>query len=123
MLIYEGFLLWSKAYLGSAPPDSPYASPILHSLNDFPPLFIQVGTEEMLLDDSLQLAQKAQAEGVEVKIEIYSGYFHVFNAFWKVLPKAIVANKNAGKFIAQKLNINVWKNFMQPTVHYLAVHL
>jgi acetyl esterase/lipase len=105
MLIYEGFLLWSKAYLGDAPPNAPYASPLFYSFEKFPPMLIQVGTEEMLLSDSLQLAEKAKADGIEVNIEIYPKHFHVFNAFWKILPKAKRANQNAGKFIAKQLKI------------------
>ena len=106
MLIFEGFELWSKAYLGNATPDAPYASPILHSLEKLPPLLIQVGTDEMLLDDSIRLAEKAKAAGSDVTLEIFDKHFHVFNAFWRILPKARQANKNAGAFIAKWLCVS-----------------
>jgi acetyl esterase/lipase len=107
MLIYDAIVFWSKAYLGNAPADAPYVSPILHPLDRLPPLFIQVGSDEMLLDDSLQLAQKAKASGVDVTLQIFDGYFHVFNAFWKILPGARKANQQAGFFIARHLGMEV----------------
>ncbi|HRN94833.1 MAG: alpha/beta hydrolase [Chitinophagales bacterium] len=110
MLIYDGFVLWSKAYLGNAERNAPYASPLLHSLKKFPPTLIQVGSCEMLLDDSTQFAAKAKTEGVEVTLEIYDKHFHVFNAFWRVLPQARKANKIAGAFMAKHLNISAAKS-------------
>lgn len=104
MLVYEAFDVWIKAYLGDAPADSPYCSTIFHSLKDFPPLLIQVGEEEMLLDDSKRLADKAITDGVEVTLQVYPKHFHVFNAFWRILPEANRANKFAGNFFAEMLH-------------------
>jgi monoterpene epsilon-lactone hydrolase len=103
MLVYEAFDVWIKAYLGDAPADSPYCSTIFHSLQNFPPLLIQVGDEEMLLDDSIRLEEKAKADGVDVTLQVYPKHFHVFNAFWRILPEANKANKFAGTFFADKL--------------------
>lgn len=104
MLVNEGFPLWSKNYLGDADPRSPYASPIFHELKGLPPIYIQVGDAEMLLDDSVRFAEKAKAEGVDMLLEIYPGKFHVFNAFWLVLPKARLANRQLGEFLKKQLN-------------------
>ena len=103
MLTHEAFPLWIKNYLGDADSKSPYASPIFHSLKDLPPVMIQVGEEELLLDDSTTFATKAKAEGVDVRIEVYPKKFHVFNAFWQVLPKAREANKKLGEFLKSQL--------------------
>ncbi len=100
MLVYEGLDFWAKAYLGAAPENSPYASPIFHSFQNFPPLLVQVGEEEMLLDDSVRLAEAARRDGVEVELQVFKEHFHVFNAFWRILPEANRANKAAGAFIA-----------------------
>jgi len=104
MLVAAGFPIWSKNYLGDADPKSPYASPIFHDLSSLPPIYIQVGEEEMLLDDSTRFAAKGKEQGVDVKLEIFPKKFHVFNAFWRVLPKAREANKKLGLFLRGQLN-------------------
>lgn len=106
MLISDGFYVWSKHYLGDADPKSPYASPIFHNLSGLPPIYIQVGEEEMLLDDSIRFAAKAGADGVDVKLEIFPKLFHVFHGFWLLLPEARAANKKLGEYL---------KNMLQPS--------
>ena len=103
MLTHEAFPLWTKNYLGDADTKSPYASPIFHSLKNLPPVYIQVGDEEILLDDSVTFASKAKAEGSDVLLEIYPKKFHVFQAFYTVLPKAREANQKLGEFIKKQL--------------------
>ncbi|MBL0309995.1 MAG: alpha/beta hydrolase [Bacteroidetes bacterium] len=103
MLIQEGLPIWSKNYLGDADPRSPYASPIFHNLSGLPPVYVQVGEEEIILDDSTRFADKAKAEGVDVTIEIFPKLFHVFQAFWLVLPAARKANRKLGEFLKSHL--------------------
>lgn len=107
MLVAAAFPLWSKNYMGDADPASPYASPIFHSLSGLPPVYIQVGEEEMLLDDSKRYYERAKADGVNVQMDIYPKKFHVFNAFWRVLPKAREANKKLGDFLKEQLNTSI----------------
>lgn len=104
MLVAAGFPVWSKNYLGDADPKSPYASPIFHDLKNLPPIYVQVGEEEMLLDDSMRFAALANEQGGNVRLEIFAKKFHVFNAFWRVLPKAKEANKKLGLFLQEQLN-------------------
>ena len=92
-----------KYYMQDADTKSPYASPIFHSLKNLPPVYVQVGEEEILLSDSTRFAEKAKEDGVDVRLEIYPKMFHVFNAFWKVLPKARSANKKLGEFMKAQL--------------------
>ncbi|MDB5284227.1 MAG: hypothetical protein JWO06_3302 [Bacteroidota bacterium] len=103
MLIAEGFPLWSSNYMGDSDKRSPYASPIFHDLKGLPPICVQVGEEEILLDDSIRFAEKAKADGVSVELEVFAKKFHVFNAFWRVLPRAREANKKLGAFIKGQL--------------------
>lgn len=65
-------------YLGDAAPSDPMASPLLGNLAGLPPLLIQVGTDERLLDDSRQYAARAALAGVSVEFEIWEGMHHVF---------------------------------------------
>ena len=103
MLVHEAFPIWVKNYMNSAPLQSPYASMIFAPLHNLPPIYIQVGEEEMLLDDSIRFAEKAKQEGTKVTLEVFEKKFHVFNAFWRVLPKAREANKKLGEFIKRNL--------------------
>jgi acetyl esterase/lipase len=104
MLVAEAFPLWSESYLGESVQDAIYASPIFHDLKGLPPIYIQAGEEEMLLDDSTRFEEKASADGVQVLLEIYPKMFHVFNAFWRILPKAREANLKLGNFIKQQFD-------------------
>lgn len=104
VLVFEGFPIWSKTYLADADPKSPYASPIFHSLHGLPPTYIQVGGDEMLLSDSQRFANKAQQEGVNIRLEIFPGMFHVFQGYWRVLSVAKQANKKVGEFLRFQLN-------------------
>lgn len=74
-----GFLKFgAKAYVGKTPLCNPGCSPLFADLSGLPPMLIQVGTEEMLLDDSRRLAEKAALAGVDSKLEVYDGAGHVF---------------------------------------------
>ncbi len=103
MLAADGLPVWSRNYLGDADPRSPYASPIFHDLGQLPPVYVHVGTAELLLDDSTRFAQSAAAQGVQVTLEIFPGHFHVFHAFWQLLPTARHANRMLGEFLRAQL--------------------
>lgn len=103
MLVAEGFPVWSKHYTGDEDPQNPYISPLFGDLHDLPPVYIQVGEEEMLLDDSLRFAEKAKAAGVDITIDVYAGMFHVFNAFWLALSTAKKANIKLGEFLKAQM--------------------
>ena len=95
--------LYSKSYLGDAPLDSIYASPIFHNLHGLPPMKIQVGDDEVLRDDSVHLAARAKQDGVSIELEIFPKHFHVFNLFFKVLPSARKANLAMADFIKRHI--------------------
>lgn len=60
---------------------APLISPLYADLAGLPPLLIQVGTDEILLDDALRFAEKARAAGVDVDLQVWEGMFHVFHMF------------------------------------------
>jgi acetyl esterase/lipase len=87
------------AYLGSADPKTPLASPIFADLKGLPPLLIQVGTEETLYDDSVRLAARADAAGVEVTAEYWGGMIHVWQVFYPILSEGRDAVQRIGSYL------------------------
>tara|TARA_B110000008_G_scaffold44140_1_gene41919 strand:+ start:2277 stop:3197 length:921 start_codon:yes stop_codon:yes gene_type:complete len=81
---------------------NPYASPLYGDFNDFPPMLIQVGTREVLLDDSKKLSEKAKLDGCDVELEIWDDMIHIFQGFAPFLPEANRALKSIGSFINDK---------------------
>jgi len=99
MVTREGIIEMAKAYLGEADPRIPLASPIYADLKGLPPLLIQVGTAETLLDDSTRLAKRAKAAGVEVILEPWEEMIHVWHAFAEILPEGQEAIERIGEFV------------------------
>jgi len=77
----EGLLSMAKAYLATAAPRTPLASPMYADLKGLPPLLIQVGTAEVLLDDANRLAELATQAGVKVSLERWDDMIHVWQLF------------------------------------------
>lgn len=80
----------------------PYASPNFASLKALPPLLIHVGRDEVLLDDSIKLHEKAKAEGVDSTLEIWDDMIHVWHAFHPMLPEAKQGIARVGEFLREK---------------------
>ena len=74
------------------------------SLRSLPNMLIQVGDDEVLLSDSMRLAQKAKDEGIEVSFEVWKGMWHVFQGFAMMMPEAKRAVENLDKFIKKNFN-------------------
>lgn len=85
-------------YVADDSPTNPYISPLFGDFTGFPPMLIQVGTDEMLFSDSEAVAKKAKEAGVKVKFTIYEGMFHVFQMTAKILPESRKAWVEIGKF-------------------------
>ena len=83
----DGLHNYAKAYAGARRGEA-LASPVNANLAGLPPLLIQVGSAEVLLDDSLTLAQKAGAADVDVKLEIWPHMPHVWHIFAPLLTEA-----------------------------------
>jgi acetyl esterase/lipase len=78
-------------------------SPIFADLAGLPPLIIQAGTHEVLLDDAVRLAGRAATADVEVTLEITPGVPHVFQAYHPILDEAAAALDRAGRFLSAHL--------------------
>jgi acetyl esterase/lipase len=78
LISYERLQDYAHKYLGRADPLDPLASPLYGDLSRLPPLLIQVGTDEHLLDDARRLADRAARAGSPVQLEIWQGMHHVF---------------------------------------------
>lgn len=87
-------------YLGQTDPNNPLASPVFGDYHGIPPLLIQVGEHEMLRDDSVRVAKKAQADGIQVKFEVWPGMVHVFQI--RGLPESREAIAQIAEFIQSK---------------------
>jgi len=79
----------ARTYLGGADPRHPLASPIHADLSGLPPLLIQVGASETLLDDSVRLARVAGAAHVPVQLEIWPSMVHI----WHIFPRLTAARR------------------------------
>jgi acetyl esterase/lipase len=90
------------AYLGGSDPRDPRASPLYGDLRGMPPLLMQVGDSEILLDDTRRFAAKAKAAGVDVTCEIWPEMFHGFQAFSTILPEGQVAIEHLGAYLRQR---------------------
>jgi acetyl esterase/lipase len=80
----------------------PELSPINADLTSLPPLLIQVGEDELLLNDSLRLAEKARIAGVNVQLERYPECWHVFQANTGILKVADIALERVGVFLGER---------------------
>jgi len=93
-------LALAKNYLGeNGDPRNPLASPLYAELAGLPPLLIQVGDRETVLDDSIMFADKARVAGVDVELQIWDGMIHVFQMFGAELPEACRAIDSIAKFL------------------------
>lgn len=88
-------------YLAGQDPRAPLASPRFADLHGLPPLLIDVGDAELLLDDATGVAESARAAGVEVTCTVWPGMYHIFHGAAGVLPEAQIALDRIGAFVAQ----------------------
>jgi acetyl esterase/lipase len=79
-------------------------SPIFADLSGLPPLLIQGGTHEVLLDDAVRLARQAAVADVAVTLDITPGVPHVFQAYYPILDEAVAALDRAGQFLSAQLS-------------------
>jgi len=78
-------------------------SPIFADLSGLPPLIIQAGTHEVLLDDAVRLARQAATADVEVTLDLTPKAMHVFQTFYPILDEAAAALDRAGQFLSAHL--------------------
>jgi epsilon-lactone hydrolase len=103
MMIKPGSMRQDAAvYLAGEDPHHPYASPLYADLRGLPPLLIQVGDAEVVLDDSTRVAARAREAGVDVTLEVWDEMPHVFHAFAGLLPESDQAIERIGDWLQHR---------------------
>ena len=91
--------LAAKGYAGSLPLNHLFISPINADFEKFPPTLIQVGTNDILLDDSRILAEKMQKANVDITLKIWQNVPHVWHIIGDFLPESTKAIRQMAKFL------------------------
>lgn len=102
MLTSEKLREWAGFYAGAENPAHPLISPVYADFHGFPPLLIQVGSQEILLDDARIVAEKARAAGVDVTLKIWEGMWHVWQMLSEFVPESKAAIEEIGRFIESR---------------------
>lgn len=92
-------LIYNKDYVQNEDVTNPFISPLFGDFKNFPPMLIQAGSYEMLLSDSVSVAEKAKSAGVKVRLSVYEGMFHVFQMALLMLPESKRAWAEVGRFL------------------------
>jgi acetyl esterase/lipase len=90
-------------YLAGVDPRNPYASPLYGDARDLPPVLLQVGSDEILRDDAVRIAEKLKAAGCDVEIEVWPCMPHVWHLYARILPEGHRAIQQIGTFLDRKL--------------------
>ncbi|WP_372964394.1 alpha/beta hydrolase [Marinobacter sp.] len=93
----------AKMYAGDTPLTNPVISPVFGDLKGLPPLLIQVGSQEILLNDATRIAEMAKRDRVETTLEIYNNLWHVFQIHSGQLKRATEALSVAAGHIKRHL--------------------
>jgi acetyl esterase/lipase len=100
----EAIAVRAGDYVGAADPAHPLISPVFADLRGLPPLLIQAGSHEVLLDDAVRLAARAAADDVAVTLDVTPGVPHLFQAFAAMLDEGETALRRAADFVTVRLN-------------------
>ncbi len=103
MVQQAGLKVMADVFLQGQDARDPLASPLHGDLAGLPPLYIQVGDEETLLDDARRLAVKARAAGVDVRLDVFPEMQHVFQIAAGAMPEADDAVARIGAWLAPRL--------------------
>lgn len=103
LLSRESLVPLSRLYVGEQDRRQPLLSPVFADLAGLPPLLLQVGSNEILLDDSVRLAARAAADEVDVTLDVTAGVPHVFQLYMGELEEADAALDRAARFLTERL--------------------
>jgi acetyl esterase/lipase len=103
MLTVADARLFAASYLAGADPRHPYASPLYGNPAGLPPTLIHAGSDEILRDDAVRMADRMHAARCRVEIEIWPRMPHVWHLFAPVLPEANAAIARIGAFVDRML--------------------
>ena len=102
ILDQKSLKMYADFYTGTHESSFPLISPLNAILDGLPPLLIQVGSDEILLDDAIRLHEKALSSGVDAVLDVYDKMFHVFQLF-SFLPESKKSVRQIAKFVIQRL--------------------
>ena len=102
MFVAEDVHRYANAYLGNQLRENPLASPLFGNLAGLPPLLIQVGDTEVLLDDARNLHEKVRAAGGASELHIYEGVPHGWHFGAPFVPETREALREIAEFIARR---------------------
>jgi epsilon-lactone hydrolase len=100
---FDGIAMMSKAYLAGQDVKTPLASPLFADLGGLPPLLVQVGDDEVLLDDSVQLVDRAKKAGVDATLDVWPKMVHVWHWFFPMLDEGQAAIDKIGEFVRKRV--------------------
>jgi monoterpene epsilon-lactone hydrolase len=103
MVQKDGLLWMAGLYLNGKDAKTPLAAPLHADLKGLPPILVQVGTAETLLDDATRIAEKLHAAGVDVRLAIWPNMLHVFPLFAPILSEGRDGCLEIGSFIRSRL--------------------
>ena len=103
VLTEAGLRLRGGQYVGITDAASPHISTVFADFSGLPPLLVQVGSREVLLDDAVRIAERAAAADVGVRLEVTAGVPHVFQGFAGMLQEGDAALARAGDFLRAQL--------------------
>ena len=92
---------WVRHYLGTGDVRDPRCSPTNADLAGLPPLLIQAGSAEALVDDAIALAEKGGAAGLQITLHVAPGMVHDFHLLAALLPQARAAIRELGAFVRE----------------------
>ena len=96
-----------RSYLGGTDPKNSLASPLYADLTGLPPIRIQVGDDEVLLDDARRYAERAVTAGVDARLDVWMGMPHGFVTNVGGFKAATQALQSSGAFLAERLGSTV----------------
>jgi len=98
----DGLIDAATTYAGDTPLDDPGVSPLFADPTGYPPTLIQTGMDEILLSDSTRLAERYEAAGVDVRLDLRDDLWHVYPVLAGYMPEATDALVRAAVFIREK---------------------
>ena len=93
----------ARYYVPESEARNPYASPLYGDPRGLPPTLIQVGSDEILRDDAVRMAEKMKAAGAEVELQVWTRMPHVFQVLAAVVPEARKAIAEIARFLQAKM--------------------
>ena len=103
MVTLENIALLTQAYIGTGDPKQPLVSPLYADLRGLPPLLVQVGSDEVLVDDAHALGVRARAAGVDVTVHEWPQMIHVWHWFLSMLDEAEQAIAEIAGFVRARV--------------------